>query len=62
MSEDTGMNKTAGRSGPFEPMPQSVEMVWCKLKEQRVDTNEARASYQDHQDTCIDCRQCQFFE
>ena len=54
-----GMNETAGRTSAYEPSPPSMDAVWCKLKEQRVNVTEARASYQSHRDTCIDCQECQ---
>lgn len=62
MDENVEINETDGRKGPFEPMPVSIDRVWCKLMESRVDITTAQASYQSHQDTCIDCLQCQFFE
>ncbi len=51
------MNETAGRTGAYEPAP--TDVVWCELKEQRVNVTKARASYQAHHDTCIECKECQ---
>ena len=53
------MNETAGRTGAHEPSPTSLDAVWCKLKDQRVNVTEAQASYQAHHDTCIECQECQ---
>lgn len=53
----TEMNETEGRTSEHEPSP--IGMIWCNLKEQRVDIITAQASYQSHQDTCIDCQECQ---
>ncbi len=59
MPNTHGMNETTGRTGAYEPSPPSMDTVWCKLKEQRVNVTEAQASYQLHHDICIDCQECQ---